>query len=57
MGMGAEVAKPTLGGFSDREINDSRDTWDGNEKGTIVFDERRIISSGLGGVQVRRFDV
>lgn len=25
--------------------------------GTVVFDERRIISAGTGGVQIRRFDV
>ena len=55
-GTGAEVAGPT----SRAEFEDVfvKDVWDG--KGTVVFDEMRIISGGqpgLGGVQVRRFDV
>jgi hypothetical protein len=58
-GTGAEVAEPTAfsteppsgSGFPNQYLN----TWGG--KGTVVFDERRIISAGLGVVQVRRFDV
>jgi hypothetical protein len=63
VGTGAEVARPSGGwsGFHDdvcqeREGEDAW-AWNGNEKGTVVFDERRIISAGVGGVQVRRFDV
>jgi len=55
-GTGAEVAGPT-GSTSRPEFEDElvKDVWD--RKGTVVFDERRIISAGMGGVQVRRFDV
>ena len=56
-GTGAEVAGPTAGsGFGDEDQR-VEDPWEVNAKGMVVFDERRIISSGMGGVQVRRFDV
>lgn len=53
-GTGAEVA-PLSFGYDEDEISDEDGNWQG--KGTIVFDERRIISAGRRGVQVRRFDV
>jgi hypothetical protein len=55
-GTGAEVARPTLGSEFDDET-EAQNKWEGIEKGSVIFDERRIISSGIGGVQVRRFDV
>ncbi|KAH7923937.1 hypothetical protein BV22DRAFT_1067761 [Leucogyrophana mollusca] len=48
-GEGVEVAEPMRG--DDGEVG----MIDG--KGTVAFDERRIISAGVRGVQVRRFDV
>jgi hypothetical protein len=48
-GLGAEVA---CGDFTKTD----GDEWNG--RGTVVFDERRVVSvSGAGGVVVRRFDV
>lgn len=55
-GTGAEVAGPLGIGFRDDDL-EIEDGLDRNEKGTVVFDERRIISAGAGGVQVWRFDV
>lgn len=55
-GTGAEVAKPFVSPrWRNNEDEEQEEIWTG--KGTVVFDERRIISAGAGGVQIRRFDV
>jgi hypothetical protein len=56
-GTGAEVAGPTTVSEFHDEDQRAEYPWEGDGKGTVVFDERRIISAGVGGVQVRRFDV
>jgi hypothetical protein len=61
-GTGAEVAPAGInsGGlrFDDDDEEDERnEILNTDLRGTVVFDERRIISAGVGGVQVRRFDV
>lgn len=53
-GTGTEVAGPT-GSTSSNEFPDDYYGWDG--KGTVAFDERKIMSARLGAVQARRFDV
>jgi len=53
-GTGAEVAEPTFSATAFRD-DFSDDVWYG--KGTVAFDERMIVSAGLGTVQVRRFDI
>ena len=59
VGTGAEVARPSGSGCLSDDGQEGEDglAWNGGEKGTVVFDERRIISAGAGSVQVRRFDV
>lgn len=54
-GTGAEVASAT--GLNDEYENEEKGTSEWFGKGTVVFDERRIISSGTSGIQVRRFDI
>lgn len=48
-GDGTEVAVPVEGSFAG--------TADANKHGTIAFDERRIISAGVRGIEERRFDI
>ncbi|KAH7913183.1 hypothetical protein BJ138DRAFT_1146758 [Hygrophoropsis aurantiaca] len=48
-GEGAEVANPVA-----LDAMDARTT---DVKGTVTFDERRIVSAGVRGVEVRRFDI
>ncbi|EGN99529.1 hypothetical protein SERLA73DRAFT_121689 [Serpula lacrymans var. lacrymans S7.3] len=45
---GAVVASPISLNMEESELV---------EKGTVVFDERRIVSAGVRGVELRRFDV
>ena len=46
-GQGTEIARPVDGfGRATR-----------SERGTVVFDERRIVSSGVRGMEERRFDI
>ena len=52
-GTGAEVAAPdSVSIDSGLNLGDDRLV-----KGTVVFDEKRIITAGASGVVVRRFDV
>ncbi|OAX40853.1 hypothetical protein K503DRAFT_768212 [Rhizopogon vinicolor AM-OR11-026] len=48
-GDGTEVASPVEGSFAG--------TTSANKHGTIAFDERRIVSSGVRGIEERRFDI
>jgi len=61
-GTGAEVASAGEGfGIDDEDEEEKGDENDDilsrDLKGTVIFDERRIISAGVRGVQIRRFDV
>jgi len=67
-GTGAEVAGPDSASDVNRDTevvqggraveggNASLEQWR-SVKGTIVFDERRILSAGARGAMVRRFDI
>jgi len=46
-GDGIEVARPVEGSFAG-----TNSTY-----GTVAFDERRIVSAGVGGIEERRFDI
>jgi len=48
-GDGTEVAGPVEGSFTGRT--------GANKCGTIAFDERRIVSAGVRGIEERRFDI
>ena len=48
-GDGTEVAGPVEGSFAG--------TTGANKHGTIAFDERRIVSAGVRGIEERRFDI
>ena len=61
-GTGAEVA--SAGGNNGKGFDEDGEGIDDNDsllnrdlKGTVIFDEMRIVSAEIGGVQIRRFDV
>ncbi|KZV74462.1 hypothetical protein PENSPDRAFT_682046 [Peniophora sp. CONT] len=55
-GLGVEVSPPTEGYEIDEEEGARRARLRDGMKGVVSFDERRIVTSGPGGVVVRNFD-
>ncbi|TFY61546.1 hypothetical protein EVG20_g7010 [Dentipellis fragilis] len=55
-GTGAEVA-PARDEEDEDSIESMEERWALAAKATVVFDERRIINAGVGGVVVRNFDI
>ena len=52
-GSGTEVAQPN--GYANEDVGGNISS--GSDCGTVVFDERRIVTAGIRGIEERRFDI